>query len=97
MFRFSNPDECRRLFAGAGFIDGTIRTLPLSWEIPVSCGLINAGREGGVRLAMLLDAQTSHALERIEEAVSQATQHFIHGGCFRIPIAATLASASIAR
>jgi SAM-dependent methyltransferase len=97
MFRFSDPDECRRLFAGAGFPDGAARTLDLSWEIPLSCGLINAGREGGVRLAMLLDAQTPHALQRIEAAVSQATRPYIRGASFHIPIAATLASAGVAR
>ena len=97
MFRFSNPDECRRLFAEAGFVDGTARTLDLSWEIPLSCGLINAGRQGGVRLAMMLDAQTPRALQRIEEAVSQATRKYIRGASLHIPIAATLASAGIAR
>jgi SAM-dependent methyltransferase len=97
MFRFSDPDECHRLFAEAGFVDGTAQTLDLSWEIPLSCGLINAGREGGVRLAMLLDAQTPRALQRIEEAVSQATRKYIRGASFHIPIAATLASAGVAR
>jgi SAM-dependent methyltransferase len=97
MFRFSDPDECRRLFACAGFEGGTALTLDLSWEIPLSCGLINAGREGGVRLAMLLDAQTPQALQRIEEAVSQATRQYIRGAGFHIPIAATLASAGVAR
>jgi SAM-dependent methyltransferase len=93
MFRFSDPDECHRLFAAAGFVNGTARTLDLSWEIPLSCGLINAGREGGVRLALLLDAQTPQALQRIEEAVSQATRQYIRGARFHIPVAATLASA----
>jgi hypothetical protein len=81
----------------APFTDGTARTLDLSWEIPLSCGLINAGREGGVRLAMLLEAQTPHAVQRIEEAVSQATRPYIRGASFHIPIAATLASAGVAR
>ena len=97
MFRFSDPDECRRLFAGAGFVERTARILDLSWEIPLSCGLINAGRDGGVRLAMLLDAQTPQALQRIEEAVSQATRQYIRGASLHIPIAATLASAGVAR
>jgi SAM-dependent methyltransferase len=97
MFRFSDPDECHRLFAAAGFVDATARTLDLIWEIPLSCGLINAGREAGVRLAMLLDAQTPQALRRIEEAVSQATRQYIRGASFHIPIAATLASAGVAR
>ena len=97
MFRFSDPDKCHRLFAGAGFVDGTARTLDLSWEIPLSCGLINAGREGGVWLAMLLDAQTPQALQRIEKAVSQATRQYIRSANFHIPIAATLASAGVAR
>jgi SAM-dependent methyltransferase len=97
MFRFSDAVETRRLFAGAGFIDGTVRTIDLSWEIPVACGLIKAGREGGVRLAMLLDAQTPAALQQIEEAVSEATQQYRRGDHFHIPIAATLASASLPR
>ena len=46
---------------------------------------------------LLLDAQTPQALQRIEEAVSQATRQYIRGASFRIPIATTLASAGVAR
>ena len=95
MFRFSDPSETLGLFAGAGFVDGSVRTLDLSWDIPLSCGLIKAGREGGVRLAMVLDAQTPAALQRIEKAVAEATQQYIQGDRLIIPIAATLASARV--
>jgi hypothetical protein len=74
-----------------------VRTLRLSWEIPVSCSLILAAREDGVRLALLLDAQTPEALNLIEQTVAHATQQYMRGDSLYIQIAATLASASVAR
>ena len=94
MFRFSDPEECRRVCAGAGLGGITVRTLQLSWDVPAPDGLIEAGRAGGVRLAMVLDAQTGESLQKIKGAVREACAPYERHGRQRVPIAAVLASAT---
>jgi hypothetical protein len=76
-------------------LDVTVRTLPLVWEVPAPHGLIEAGQAGGVRLAMLLDAQTEDSLRRIKEAVQAACAGYERDGRQRVPVAAALTSATL--
>jgi SAM-dependent methyltransferase len=62
MFRFSDAEDCQNVCAAAGLSGVTVRTLELIWEVPAPHGLIEAGQAGGVRLAMVLDAQTKDSL-----------------------------------
>jgi SAM-dependent methyltransferase len=94
MFRFSDPEECRRVCTGAGLTSITVRILRLIWDVPAPHGLIEAGREGGVRLAMVLDAQTAESLQKIKEAVAKACAPYEQHGRQRVPISVVLASAT---
>jgi ubiquinone/menaquinone biosynthesis C-methylase UbiE len=93
MFRFSDPEECKRALATAGLTDVTVRTLNLVWDVPAPDGLIEAYQAGGVRLAMVLDAQTPEALQRIKETVRKASMPYEREGRQHVPIAAVLVSA----
>jgi hypothetical protein len=95
MFRFSAAQECQHVCAAAGLSDVTARTLRLVWDVPAPHGLIEAGQAGGVRLAMLLDAQTGEALQRIKEAVQTACAGYQRDGRQRVPVAVALTSATL--
>jgi ubiquinone/menaquinone biosynthesis C-methylase UbiE len=95
MFRFSDAQECQHVCAAAGLSDVTVRTLQLVWDVPAAHGLIEAGQAGGVRLAMLLDAQTGEALQRIKEAVQTACAGYQRDGRQRVPVAVALTSATL--
>ena len=95
MFRFSDAEECKHVCAAAGLSNVTLRTLQLVWDVPAPHGLIEAGQAGGVRLAMLLDAQTGDSLRRIKEAVQAACAGYECDGRQRVPVAAALTSATL--
>ncbi len=94
MFRFSDPEECRRLMTAGGLVHPVVRTLPLAWELPAPDGVFDAYRAGGVRPSMLLEAQTPRALEEIRNAVRLASAPYERDGRLRIPMACVLASAT---
>jgi hypothetical protein len=48
---------------------------------PATLPLDQRRAKAGMRLAVPLDAQTPQALQRIEEALSQATRQYIRGPC----------------
>jgi len=80
MFRFSDAGDYRRICRQAGFGAVTSHPLPLVWDLPAPDGLLAAAQAGGVRLAMLLDAQTPRALEAITCAVRTASEPYAPGG-----------------
>jgi hypothetical protein len=94
MLRFNDAGECRRVCRQAGLDAVTSHLLPLVWDLPAPDGLLAAAQAGGVRLTMLLDAQTPPALEAITCAVSTASEPYARAGRLRIPMAVVLTSAT---
>jgi ubiquinone/menaquinone biosynthesis C-methylase UbiE len=93
-FRFSDPAECRRSLAESGFAEPSVRTLPLSWQVPSADALLDLFLESGVRTRALLRAQTPEALAAIRSAVHESTRPYERGGALELPTPCVLAWAS---
>jgi SAM-dependent methyltransferase len=92
-FRFSDPDECRRSLAQAGFRSADVQELPLIWRLPSADALFGAALRGGVRTSAALQAQTPEALAAIRRAVHDELQRYADGSKIALPMHVVLASA----
>lgn len=92
-FRFSDPDECRRVLLGAGFTNPKFADVPQRWHLPSREALFETMYRSSVRTAGLLGAQTPEALDTIRKAVSDALGPYQRGDTFDLPMPAVLASA----
>jgi SAM-dependent methyltransferase len=93
-FRFSDPDECRRALAQAGFRSDDVRELPLIWRLPSADALFGAALRGAVRTSAALQAQTPEALAAIRRAVHDELQQYAEGAIIAVPMHVVLASAA---
>lgn len=93
-FRFSDPGECRRTLAQAGFGEINVRQLPLIWNLPSADALFQAALCGGVRTSAALQAQTPEALAAIRSAVHAALQRYTGNDGVALPMGVVLASAA---
>jgi len=91
-FRFSEPEECMRALVAAGFQSSKVTKVPQIWRLPSGDGLFEAMKEGTVRTAGLLRAQTADALIRIGEAIRRSTRTYQKGNVVELPMPAILAS-----
>jgi SAM-dependent methyltransferase len=92
-FRFSDPDECRRVLLGLGFGSQEVVIVPQVWRLASPDALVEVMREGTVRTAGLLRAQTREAQDRIRDAVREAVRPYQRGAGVDLPMPAVLASA----
>jgi SAM-dependent methyltransferase len=92
-FRFSDPGECRRTLAQAGFGSVHVQQLPLIWRLPSPDALFEAALRGGVRTSAALQAQTPEALAAIRRAVHDGLQRYSDGSTIAVPMQVVLASA----
>ena len=92
-FRFSDPDESRRVLIEAGFIDPEIIQLPLTWRFLTSDEFFEAFYGGTARTGPTLQAQTPEALKAIRTAIYEGINEYKVEGEFEIPMAAMLYSA----
>jgi hypothetical protein len=93
-FRFSEPAECERTLAAAGFTSIRISRVPQVWRFDSPDGLFDAIYEGGVRIRAILRGQTAAAFEAIRNAVAQeATRHAVDGR-IELPMPSIIASAT---
>jgi SAM-dependent methyltransferase len=93
-FRFSDPGECRRSLARAGFHNEDVQPLPLIWRLSSADALFEAALRGGVRTTAALQAQTPDELAAIRRAVHDALQRYADGSTIAVPMEVVLASAS---
>jgi ubiquinone/menaquinone biosynthesis C-methylase UbiE len=91
-FRFSDPGECRRALAQAGFRSEGVQVLPLVWRLPSADALFEAALRGGVRTSAALQAQTPGALAAIRAAVRDELQRYADGSTIAVPMHVVLAS-----
>jgi SAM-dependent methyltransferase len=92
-FRFSDPGECRRILAQAGFRSVAVQQLPLIWRLPSAEALFEAALRGGVRTSAALQAQTPEALAAIRLAVHDGLERYADGSTIAVPMEVVLASA----
>jgi ubiquinone/menaquinone biosynthesis C-methylase UbiE len=93
IFRFSDPEECRRTLSDAGFVDITVKGVALSWEADTAEAIVGMIYNSTVRTAMLLEQQTPEARERIHCAITEQAVQFKQKGKFSLEFPAILSSA----
>jgi SAM-dependent methyltransferase len=92
-FRFSDPDECRRVLIGLGFHAPEVGLVPQVWRHESGDALFDVMRDGTVRTAGLLRAQTAEAQEAIRADVREAVRSYQRGAAVELPMPAILAAA----
>jgi ubiquinone/menaquinone biosynthesis C-methylase UbiE len=92
-FRFSDSEECRRALRAVGFDAPEVATVPQIWRLASVDALFEVMREGTVRTAGLLRAQTAEAQEAIRNAMRETVRPYARAGGVEIPMPAVLASA----
>ncbi len=92
-FRFSDPDECRRVLEGCGFLAVGVRQLPLVWRLVASEEVFDAFYNGSARTGGLLRAQTAAALANVRDAILTNASAFTRGDQLEIPMPALVVSA----
>jgi SAM-dependent methyltransferase len=94
-FRFSDPEECRRALAAAGFVEPRVDEVAQTWRLDSVDALLRALLEGTVRNRALLRLQSPAAMDRIRRAIDEGvTPYRRDGGRLEIPMPAILASAA---
>jgi ubiquinone/menaquinone biosynthesis C-methylase UbiE len=93
-FLFSDPQQCERSLAEAGFEAISVAKVRQIWELPGADDLFEAILNGTVRAAALLKAQRPEALKAIRESVREAVAEYASDGVYRVPMPAVLATAA---
>ena len=77
-FRFSDPEEGKRILGSAGFVNVAVKQVPQVWRLDSPDALFDVMYHGSVRNAALLRAQKPGVLEEIRREMRDAvTRH--HG------------------
>jgi ubiquinone/menaquinone biosynthesis C-methylase UbiE len=92
-FRFSDPAESRRVLVGLGFKEPDVVVVPQVWKLASGDVLFEVMRDGTVRTAGLLRAQTPETLQAIRAEIREATLPYRRGGGIELPMPAVLSSA----
>ena len=90
--RFSDPAECTRCLAAAGFIDVEVREHRLRFELSSPREVLDVIYKSAVRSAMLMELQTAEARARIEDALCEGAQAFSDGQRIRFECSALVGS-----
>jgi ubiquinone/menaquinone biosynthesis C-methylase UbiE len=93
-FRFSDPEECRRVLVERGFRASEVTTVPQIWRLASLDALFEVMRDSTVRTAGLLRAQTPEAQSAIRAAMREAVRPYARDGGVEIPMPAVLVSAA---
>lgn len=93
-FRFSDPAECRRALAAAGFVESHVAEVKQNWRFASPAAWFDAIEKSTVRTAALLRAQTADARSNIRAAVEHSGISYRRSdGTIEVPMPAVLASA----
>jgi SAM-dependent methyltransferase len=87
-FRFSDPEESKRVLAAAGFSDIRVTHIPQTWRLSSPDALFEVMYNGSVRNAALLRAQKPEVLDAIRLEMRRAVEE-LHS---ELPMPAVLAS-----
>lgn len=94
IFRFSDPEECRRSLLKAGFIDVHMAEVPLLHEPRSDQELFDLIHKSSVRLAMVLEAQAKDDQRAIHDAILSGARQYWHGNGYRIRWPALIVAAT---
>jgi hypothetical protein len=94
LFRFSDLEECSRVLTASGFVDVSVRDVPLIWRTASADGIIDMIYKSTVRAAMLLERQVPEAQERIHRAIIDDAARFARDGAYMLAFPAVMAAAS---
>ena len=89
-FRFSEPEESRRVLLETGFVEPRIESLPLIWRLPSAAVLLRAFEEGTARTGPTLLAQRPEDLVRIRTAILERASAYESDGGLEVPMVAVL-------
>ena len=92
-FRFSDPQECTRVLADAGFKDASVDEIHVAWKLSDPDTLFETFLHGAVRTGALLQAQQPAARDAIRRATRREVLKFADAGGLRLPMAAVLSAA----
>jgi SAM-dependent methyltransferase len=87
-FRFSDPEEVKRVLTAAGFVDLVVTQVPQLWRLASPDDLFDVMYHGSVRNAALLRAQKPDVVEAIRREMHKAVLN--HDG--ELPMPAVLSS-----
>jgi ubiquinone/menaquinone biosynthesis C-methylase UbiE len=73
-FRFSDPEESKRVLAAAGFMNVVAREVPQVWRLSSPDELFDVMYNGSVRNAALIRAQKPDVVEKIREEIRLQVQ-----------------------
>ena len=89
-FRFSDPEESRRVLSAAGFRNVAVTQVQQVWPLPSANALFEVMYNDSVRNAALLRAQKPNILELIRDEIRTGVERYRN----EIPMPALLASAA---
>ena len=89
-FRFSDPEESRRILLETGFREPRIESLRLTWRVPSAAALLRAFEEGTARTGPTLLAQRPEDLVRIRNAILERATAYEGDGGLEVPMVAVL-------
>ena len=89
-FRFSDPEESRRVLLETGFQEPRIESIRLTWRLPSAEVLLRAFEEGTARTGPTLLAQTPADLVRIRKAILERASAYEIDGGLEVPMVAVL-------
>ena len=73
-FRFSDPQECRRVLSAAGFTDVAVIQVAQTWRLDSADALFEVMYHGSVRNAALLRAQKADVLAAIRSEIREGVE-----------------------
>ena len=91
-FRFSDPQECKRVLAIAGFEDVQTQECVPVYTPSSPREVLDLIYKSTVRTALVLERQTDEARQRINQAIIDAAVRHQRGGDFKITWPANVAS-----
>lgn len=91
IFRFSEQEECENALTNAGFTDIKVTELPLHWNPASPEDLLSFLEKSSVRMALVLEKQTPHALAKIHQAILDGAKRFKLGESYRLEWPAVMA------
>jgi SAM-dependent methyltransferase len=92
-FLYSDPEECLKGLAAAGFEAPLITKVAQVWRLPPGDGLFEAMRDSTVRTAGLLRAQKPSVLETIRRVMRVELAAYTKRDVVELPMPALIASA----
>jgi SAM-dependent methyltransferase len=90
-FRFSDPEESKRVLTAAGFGNVVAAQIPQTWRLPSAESLFDVMYNGSVRNAALLRAQRPDVLEKIRLEIRRRVEELKN----ELPMPAVLLSGTV--